>query len=214
MRKSFEIKKGPKQSCRELLCHHASNLPTTPKRIFTLPGKEILCVKTFKKHFPKAQITGIERDPAIFEIICDKGVSCLNANIRQYVYSNNIPTNHFDVVFLDYYSYLNEDVIQDIKAFLANRNIIHKGKPFVLGITLLKAIRGQVEEANQFMRNNIYNGHKQEVANTVQYVGDSLKNFISSEFLGLKSIKLVEAHDYKAIKTSSPMYFFCFTIEI
>lgn len=143
MKKSFETKKGPKQLCRNKLCDSVKS----PSTIITLPSKEMLCVKTFKKRFPKATIIGIESDKAIFNTIIEKGQQCYHTDIRGYLEHQVKPTNHVDLFFFDYYSFLNDNVIKDLQLFIDNDNIFHENKTSILGVTLLKAIRsGEGEE--------------------------------------------------------------------
>jgi hypothetical protein len=209
--RSFETEIGKKQACRDALCLIARSYLGDPKKILTLPGRELLCVKTFKKHFPSSNILGIERNTDDFEIICSKGVNCTNATVREYVSNQTLPTQHLDLVFLDYFSYLSPEIITDITSLLKNRNLLHKGKPFVLGLTLMKAMRGSKDETLDFMRDYIDNGSRIEITNTLSFVESALTAFLSCEFPSAKEITLEHSSEYM---TECSMYFLCFKVTI
>lgn len=206
-KKAFETENGNKQRCRDLLCLHAKTLPSV-KKIITLPSRECLCIKTFKKSFPKANVIAIERDPEIFQEISDKGFNCVNSSVREYIHHQTLMTSHADIVFLDYYSYLHEDIMQDIRALLTNNNLVHKGKPSIIGLTLMKSMRGKHVQGLDFMRDNIYDGHRKEIENNIKNVQDAITNFITCEILDLEEFKFLEAFEYKADNNSTVMYFF------
>jgi hypothetical protein len=209
--RSFETDAGPKQDCRDDLCAATEAYLGTPKKIFTLPGRKALCVKTFKRHFPEANIVGVERIRDDFESICDLGINCTLSSVREYVKHQELPTQHFDVAFLDYFSYLSTEIIEDLDMFLKNRNILHKGKPFVLGLTLMKAMRGSKEDTLDFMKDYIYNGNRIEVANTLASVEMALTAYLSCSFPSAKEIILERSREYT---TECSMYFFCFQITL
>lgn len=206
--RSFETKIGPKQLCRDMLVLQAKNHIPQVNKILTLPGKEALCVKTFKKSFKKVNIVGIERDEEIFNYITDKhGINCLNCDVREYVESCSIKSQHHDIVFLDYYSYLNDNIIKDLKVFISNDNICHKDKPFILGITLMKAMRGNKNATLDFIKNNLYNIERKEIINSLENVKKSLISFISNTRPDLYSIEMLWELEYQANIGSTPMYF-------
>jgi hypothetical protein len=213
-KKSFEIATGPKQECRDILVDQATTHLPGVKNIFTLPGREALCVQTFKRHYPQALIQGVERDEATFEIICSKGILCHNSDVNEFAKSKTLPTNHFDIVFLDYYSFFSKTILRDLKAFLGNKNIVHEGKPFILGLTLMKSVRRDYDDVLDFMKENIYLGDKSDVEPDLITTGSAVKNYLSDEFEDLKSIRLVQQLEYQAQAGSTPMYFFCFSITV
>lgn len=212
-RKSYEIRKGPKQLCRDLICKHAKDKSITPKKIITLPGENLLCVKTFKKQFPKASILGIERDERAFKIICSKGVNCVNSDISTYVNSNTLPTAHADIVFLDYYSPLSQSVASDIKTLLNNDNLIHRGKDLILGVTLSKVPRGVKKYATDFVESYLWNDGTPDLKLDLKTVGEAIGGFISIEANGIKGGEILEMQEYRAERNSAPMYFYCFLIR-
>ena len=209
MKKAYETDKGPKQECRDLIVQHAKSLE--PKTIFTLPAKQGLCVKTFRKHF-KSTIIGVERDEKDFKIIQDTlNIQCYHSDVRQYVHAQTLKTNHHDVVFLDYFSFLNMNVIGDIKAFINNDNILHPDKPFIFAITLAKSMRGQTEDMLSFMSRVVVDGNQRGADNTLEEVNEALVSVLleSNENLGLECLVKKE---YKAQKNSVPMYFLVFKL--
>ena len=211
MARSFEVETGPKQECREILCELTKNYIGTPKKIFTLPGREILCVKTFRRDFPNANIVAVERIAEDFEAICEKGVNCVLGDVRSFVESQTLLTQHIDIAFLDYFSYLNKEIIADLATFLKNRNIVHRGKPLVFGLTLMKAMRGSKEETLEFMKDYIDHGHRAAVTNTLESVESSLMAFLSDTFPSAAEIVAEHSKEYV---TECSMYFFCFRITL
>lgn len=210
MGKSFEKTVGEKQSCREVLCEIAKTRIPSVKCIFTLPSKEALCYKTFLRHFPKSTIVGVEKDTKIYEDLMqnpDFTFNVENVSVKEYA-EKATRGRHFDVVFLDYFSYLNEDIKNDIKLFVGNDNIVHPGTPFVLGITLLKSSRGG--DFVDIVKDLLWKTSAPK--NDLDTVRRALHGYIATE-LSPESIELVEAREYKAAAKSSAMYFFVFIIN-
>lgn len=213
MKRSFEIEYGDKQRCRDELINQSKKHNINVKKILTLPGEQALCVKTFKKSYPKANIIGIERDEQIHRVITEeKGIDCLNCDIREYIHSQTIKSQHHDIVFLDYYSYLNLSVVRDLQAFIKNDNICHKGKEFILGITLSRNMRVKKDDSIDFMRENLYNGRRRLIDNNLDDVCNSVWSFLSSQRNNLEHLSLEYKHKYSAQKGSCEMYFMIFRI--
>lgn len=207
MNKSFEIQKGPKQQIRDLLVKHTNN----PQTILTLPGRKMLCVKTFKKAWPKTTIMGIERSTEDWKEI-SKQMFCYNCDIRSYIELQKIKVSHLDLVFLDYFSFLNSSVEDDIKALLRNEYILHPGKQTILGITLMKSMRGESNQTLNKMK-SIFDGENRDRSNCLLDVGRYLSHFMIDNTIDYPvSFELLENIEYKADKNSSNMYFFCFKI--
>jgi len=208
MNKSFETQKGPKQHVRDLLVKHTQN----PQTILTLPGRKMLCVDTFKKSWPKATVLGIERLKEDWEEISQK-MLCYNCDIRSYIELQKIKVNHLDLIFLDYFSFLNSSVEDDIKALLRNENLLHPNKSSILGITLMKSMRGESEETLNKMKTTIFDGKHKNRENSLEEVGQYLTHFMIDSTIDFPiSFELLENIEYKADKNSSSMYFFCFKI--
>lgn len=206
--KSYE-KSDKKQLCRDMLVKLTEQHIGVPKKVITLPSETAMCVKTFKKHWPEANYIGIERDRDSWVKICKQGINCYNSDIRQFVHSQIIPGQHCDMFFMDYYSYLNANILGDIKGLLSNRNIIHKGKPMLLGLTLMKAMRGDKENTIDFMREYIDNGRRIEMENNLHNVESALATFLSNEFPSAEDTGLEYSLEYE---TGVPMYFLVFKI--
>lgn len=211
MIKSFEITQGPKQAIRDFLTEEAAKLPTCHK-IFTLPGKEALCVQTFRQKYPNATYRAVERIQKDWNIITSKGIDCVLGTIQDYANQHTHPTLHHDVIFLDYFSHLNDDVLEGVKLIVGNPNIVHPGKQFLLGITLSKAMRHGKSSMLDFIKENVYLTPDESPANTLDMVGSALHNYIEtsrveSQFRSIQCLKEVE---YQASETSSHMYFFCY----
>jgi len=210
MTKAFETNQGPKQECRDLIVKHSKQL--NPKTIFTLPAKQGLCVKTFKKHLKPSTIIGVERDEKDFKIIQDTlNMQCYKSDIRQYVYSQTLKTNHHDVVFLDYFSFLNMNVIGDINAFINNDNILHPKKQFILAITLAKSMRGQTEDMLNYMSKVIVDGNQRNADNSLEDVEEALLSVLIDSHSNL-GIECLVKKEYKAQQQSMPMYFLMFLL--
>ena len=205
--KSYEIS-NDKQACRDLLVT-LTNEHTSPNKIITLPSKTALCVKTFKQAWPTANYIGIERDKDAFQEICKQGINCYLSDIREYIHSQTLKTQHVDMFFMDYYSYLNSNVIGDIKALLSNQNLVHKGKPLIIGLTLMKAMRGDKENTIDFMREYIDNGRRINIENNLSNIELALSTFLSNEFPSATETTMLESIEYK---TGVNMYFLVFKI--
>lgn len=213
--KSFAKASGPKQKCREILCKEAKKqLGEEPKAILTLPYKEILCVNTFRKHFPNVNIIGIEREKDIYHEINDKGVYCYNCDVREFAYKSTLLAPHFDIMFLDYYSYLNENVLKDLVSILKNRNIIHKNKSVILGLTLSKGMRDG-GEAKEILRDFVWEGHKKGVANNLDEIGSAVLTYLEHFVPDLVGSQVLQDLEYKADpkRQSATMYFYCFLFK-
>lgn len=203
--KSYEASES-KQQCRDKLVEYTGQA----RKVVTLPSRTALCIKTFKKAWPKANYIGIERDKDSWQEIIDQGIDCYNTDVRQYFHSQTLPSQHTDLIFLDYYSYLNSNILGDLKAVVENNNLTHPGKSFVVGLTLMKAMRGDKVNTIDFMREYIYNGHRQDIDNTLDNVESALSTFLGSEFPNAKSIQCLDAIEYM---TGTPMYFLVFKIR-
>lgn len=208
--KAFETTIGPKQQVRNLLCSHAAKLPTV-RKIFTLPSREALCYYTFKQKFPTAAITCIENQKDIVKILHEKDIECQHTDIK--TYANNVVNleRHHDVVFLDYYSFLSAGILEEIKAFIGNDNIIHQGKPTILGITLMKGMRQNKQDTLDLLSKYRWKGYRTGTENTLKAVSEGVCGFLDIEF-EFTDIKLLESVEYSASKGSTPMYFLLFKL--
>lgn len=215
-KKAFETIYGDKQRCRELICELADQEIgySQVKKIFTLPSKEALCYEVFKRHYKRPRIVCIERDPEICEYLWDeKNIDCTNTTVRDYSQEKVSPEQHHDIIFLDYYSFLSKDILEDIKCFLENDNILHKNKKSIIAITLMKGMRVNKNNTISVMREFIYQGERKEITNNVENVTNAIKNYISCLSIDCKEVKLLESLEYKAGENSSPMYFLVFSVE-
>lgn len=215
MKKSFETSKGPKQAIRDRLCDITQCVVGTPKSIFTLPGREGLCVKTFRKRFgQRVSISGVEREPSDWDLIYNKGINVELSDISNYAKTRVNKCPHFDLVFLDYFGALDQSKLNDIKTFLNNPNIIHKGKSTILGITLSKHVshgrKDRSEARSNLIKSHTYYG---ETANTLDSVGQVLSNFIACELPNMETVRMLEAIEYRAEEGSSTMYFYCLELK-
>jgi hypothetical protein len=211
--KSFETSQGPKQQVRDSIVSLAKDHIPHVHKILTLPGREALCVKTFQKHFPNSSIRGIERNKEDWQKIVDKGIDCIQGTVQDYASQVTSPTLHHDIVFLDYFSFFNKDVLTGIEDVVWNPYILHADKPTILGITLAKAIRHEKDEMLDFIRENIHLEYKEEPINNLDMVGRALLSRVTTK--GRKTFSHVEtlnALEYSADKGSSLMYFFCFKL--
>lgn len=211
MIKSFETQIGPKQLVRNLLVKHTES----PFTILTLPGRKMLCHKTFKKAWPKSTVIGIERLRSDWEEI-SKQMLCYHCDVRSYIEMQKFQCSHLDLVFLDYFSFLNSSVEDDIRSLLRNENILHTGKSTVLGITLMKAIRGDSMETLGKMKSTIFDGKFIKRENNVEEVSRYLAHFMIDVTIDFPiSFELLEKFEYRADEEggSTPMYFFLFKIQ-
>jgi hypothetical protein len=207
--KSFEINEGPKQNIRNLL---VKNSPITPNAILTLPGRKMLCVETFKKAWPNVTVIGIERSREDWETISQK-MLCYNCDVKTYIDRQQNGMSHLDLVFLDYFTYLNTSVEEDIASLLLSDNLLHKGKTTILGITLSKGIRSEADEMLLRMKKSAFNYDRRKITNNLTDVGDYLTNkMIDVTIQREMGIELTDSIEYKAGEGSSTMYFYCFKI--
>lgn len=216
MKKAFETSQGEKQNCRDLLCLRSDEYIgyENVKKIFTLPSREALCYKTFKSHYKRPKIVCVERDEEICSYLWDeKNIDCINSSIQEYANEKVSPEQHHDVVFLDYYSFLSENIKRDIRAFIANRNILHKEKKMILGLTLQKGMRKGKEATLESMRDYLYKGHRREMLNTLELTEEFLHNYLACDF-DLEEVATLESREYQAAEGSTPMYFFVFGIKL
>lgn len=214
MKKSFETSVGEKQRCRDLLCSRSKEvLGTSIKKILTLPSREALCYHTFNKAFKRAKIVCIERDLDICEDLWKQDIDCINTTIQDYAQEKTRVEQHHDVLFLDYYSFMSKSILEDLKALIKNRNILHKGKRAVIGITLMKGMRQNKDETLKIMQNYIYKGERLVMSNTVDSVGEALCNFLGCEF-ELDEVTDLDRIEYRAQDNSTPMYFYTIAIKV
>ena len=212
--KSFETTLGPKQGIRESLVQVALAHIVQVKKIFTLPGKECLCVNTFKQTFPQANIRAVERVKEDWESIIENNVDCTLGTVQDYANQITRPTMHHDIIFLDYFSFLNKDVLTGIKSMIQNSFILHRGKKAILGITLMKAIRQEKDDMLDFINENVYLSKGVVPENTLAMVGHALHCWINRENQTyLQKVELLDSKEYRASETSTPMYFYTFLIE-
>lgn len=208
MNKSFETNQGDKQLVRELLIKHAED----PKTILTLPGRKMLCAKAFKKEWPKANAIAVERNPEDWESI-SQSLLCYNCDLKTYLRSQTIKVSHLDLAFLDYFSFLNASVEEDIQLLLKNENLLHPNKSTILGITLMKAMRGEAEDTLEKMKKTIFDGNYKDRQNSLEEVGTYLTHFMIDTTIDISiSFRLLESLEYKADSGSASMYFFCFKV--
>jgi len=213
MNKSFEIKTGEKQKCRDLICEHAKLKNLNVKTILTLPGRKALCVETFRKQFKKPTIIGLERDSKDFAIIQEtQQFQCFNADIRQWSHAQTLKTNHLDIVFLDYFSFLSTSVLGDITDLLTNDNILHPNKPTLLAITLAKSMRGYTDDMLKFMSSILVDGNRRSAENTLEDVATAVASHILDSIPTIGIETLVEK-EYKAADKSASMYFLAYLLE-
>ena len=213
--KSFETDQGSKQKVRDSLVAQAKEHLPHVHKILTLPGREALCVKTFRKHFPAATLRGVERNKEDWKKITSQGIDCIHGTVQDYSSQVTTPTLHHDVVFLDYFSFLNEDVLSGIESIVWNPYILHKNKQCILGITLMKAIRQEKDEMLELIRNNIHLEVKEEPVNNLDMVGRALlSKIMTKNRKTLTSVELLDSLEYSAGEGSSTMYFFCFKVLI
>jgi len=210
--KPFETTEGPKQSCRDLICDVAGSELDQIKKVFTLPSREALCYHTFTKRYPKAKIACVEREQKICETLWDQGIDCTKTTVREYCNERKRPEQHHDIVFLDYYSFLSEDILNDVRAFLANDNILHPGKPFVLALTLAKGMRVHKDATLSALQTYVYDGERTGVQNDLDAVASALTGMIACDFLDFRDVRLAEAVEYRASSNSAQMYFVVFVI--
>jgi hypothetical protein len=206
--KPFETTQGPKQEVRNLICNHAElHLGTNNiKKIFTLPSKEALCYYNFKERFPKASIKCIEYKEEIVKILHNKDIECQHINIKDYAKNIINLERHHDIIFLDYYSFLSKNILDEISAFITNDNIIHPNKTSIIGITLMKAMRQDKNETLELLSDYRYKGDRKGTKNEVAQIAEGLENFLDVNF-NLSNIEELEAIEYKADKKSTSMYF-------
>lgn len=208
--KSFERIKGPKQQIRELLCRYSP----LAKTILTLPSRKGLCVKTFRRLLNKPVIIGVERDKEIVnEIRENLNITCYHSDLTDYINTQIISTNHFDICFLDYYSNLTNNVMDNIKALIKNDNVIHLGKQCILGITVSKGLRQDGKDILNQMDETIFRFNNDPITNTLENTSSLIAHSLIEEMFNYKfNIEILESMEYNAKNGSSTMYFMCFKI--
>jgi hypothetical protein len=207
--KAYETETGEKQKTRELICQYAMSELNKVGHAFTLPSRQALCIKTFKRYFPKIQVTGVELDKAICKVVQDKGYICENSTVRQFAQEKLRPTKHFDIVFLDYFSYLSSNIFKDIDEFINNDNIMHKGKSTIFAITLSENQRCNENKRNEtlaLLANYKWESNRYGVSADLKDVTNGIVGFISDNSKVKECIEL-HCNDYKATDKSKMMYF-------
>jgi hypothetical protein len=206
--KAFETSTGSKQAIRYSICNQAELTlgKDNIKKIFTLPSREALCYYVFKERFPKASIACIEREKEIVEHLHSKDIECLHTDIKNYSKERTVLERHHDIVFLDYYSFLSTNILSEIKAFISNDNIIHKGKPSLVGITLMKGMRKGKEDTLDLLSDYRWEGYRTGTENNIGDVTEGILGFLDLE-LDIHNIEVLESIEYKAQEQSTPMYF-------
>jgi hypothetical protein len=205
-KKAFETMTGDKQEIREMICYHAKQEIPNVRKIFTLPSREALCYHTFKKKFPVANIECIERKEDIVDELHDKGIECKWTDIKTYA-TLGIKEMHHDVVFLDYYSFLRENILDEIKTFVGNDNIIHSDKPCILGITLSKGMRRDKDLTLDLLSEFRWKGHRTGTENNIEQVTEGIHGFLDISF-NLTELEVLYTKQYEADDDkSATMYF-------
>lgn len=201
--RSFNNVDGIKEEIRELICTSAIDNKISVKRICTLPAKEMLCVKTFKKHFPTASITGLEREKKDFKNICENAVPGLvmeNMTIGQFADKSQL-TTHYDIVFLDYFGPLNNARLSEVTKFINNKNILHYKKDSIIALTFMKHSRQGRGEVFDLIEESFGLFSGLENSNTVENITGVVMSRLQSS-----SITYINSFEYTN-NGGVPMYF-------
>jgi hypothetical protein len=114
---------------------------------------------------------------------------------------------HHDVVFLDYYSFLRENILDEIKTFVGNDNIIHSDKPCILGITLSKGMRRDKDLTLDLLSEFRWKGHRTGTENNIEQVTEGIHGFLDISF-NLTELEVLYTKQYEADDDkSATMYF-------
>jgi hypothetical protein len=209
---------------------------SNPSLILTLPGPKKLDAILFRQHFPTTPIIGLERDPALFEILLNNpGLAPptqsmepghpepfplipYHATIRQYANlflksqkddgdGSNPKTLHHSIIFLDYFGHYDSKKLDDIVAIVSNTNIVHPGKKTLLGVTFQKSQRNGRNAAIKDLKLEAFN---EDPSLSVDGVNEKLSSEIS--LIKDSLINAIEPKEYrnpKGITMYFIMYEFC-----
>lgn len=211
--KSFETNQGPKQEIREFLAQQVRHLKTP--HVLTLPGREGLCVQTLRKANPRTIFRCVERNAADATKVEEaQGVLVERATLFESLSAVRIPTTHLDLAFFDYLGTMSYSTINDLRALLSNRCLVHGGKHLTLAITLLKSARSWGDEQRDLFGHAVddLDGDSEAL-----YQDHLLRNqvILTSIFNqhGAGGM-LVRKEIYQATPESTPMLFYCWRLRI
>jgi len=203
---AYETTTGPKQDCRQDIINAVT---WEPRKAFTLPGREALCVKAFQAQWPTMQIRAAEHVPSQWERLMEAGVDCECIDSTRYLHhADTVRSLHHDILNLDYVSFLHESIIEDLDIIARSTNITEKGKPTILAITLTKAIRLPSPVIAELLQESVSLLESDEQPNCLRHVGLVLQNRFGYQW----SVQPIVSREYKAGKMSTTMYFFLYKI--
>lgn len=210
---SFETTSGHKQSCRDALIAAVrevmSNNPNQP-RIFTLPSEEHICYSQFKEVFPLSSIFCINYDKNICQVLNNKGITTENTSTNEYFSSFPKWQAPFNSLFLDYFSFYNESVEEDLRN-IANKPNITGSDWTAIGITLSKAIRADKDGVREKVNKSLKTKQDENILVDL----DSMRAYIGCEIFSKYHVKYCFDLEYtaKEDKTSATMWFICIKVK-
>jgi hypothetical protein len=225
MNAPYNITTGDKQYCREALVSSIKRYcpKTAYKSFFLLPSEEAHDAYLLQKHWPKAKIVCVERDPDIHTRANRKHPFHVeNESVASFtLQQRNI---RFDSAFLDYMGVADRDRMNEIAVFVNQYAADH----FVLGLTFSMNARNKLEELSELVReygvlteeeekaatfNKVWiNGKVPSSAvegvvwNTAENVMHMVCGFIDSHTRGF-ALEIIDCITYKARDRSSFMHF-------
>lgn len=208
MIKPFETTAGPKQLCRLKLVDAIRETVDRTPRILTLPSKEHLCYDAFKTAFPVSNIVCLELDREIAATLNAQGITTENVDTTTYLKAYQPWQSPFDAIFLDYYSFLTESVIDDLRTVAAHSNVFGAGWS-VLGLTLQKAIRFDKSGIEGRIDQGLRTRQNEEIACDINTVA----GFIECEIFHNFRVKLWHKVEYRASAESASMWFMIFLLK-
>jgi len=208
LKRPFETISGPKHDCRLKLIEATKEIGVTVPRILTLPSKEHLCYSTFKEGFPTSNIVCLERDKEIAAALNNKGITTECVDTTTYLESYQPWQQPFNTIFLDYYSFLTESVISDLKTIADKPNIVGDNWS-VLGLTLQKSIRHDKSRIEVILDKYLRTRQNE----TIECDIDSVASLVACEIFRDYRVKIWHSVEYKATANSVPMWFYVFLIK-
>lgn len=225
-KKSFETTIGYKQQCREDIVTYAKHCniggPYVRANVLTLPSREHICYDLFKATWPKARIICLESERDIADQLNDEGIHTIHAKTTDYLRSVDKYGGNFNIVFLDYYSFITQSVLDDVGLLVRGNDnnpfLLQdpaKG-PSVVAVTLQKAVRQGIDKTRSKLLSGLIKQEDcfREIENgcDINMVKSLLIRSMSSSDEVNRIVVPLIAREYKAEEGSTPMFFFLFKI--
>lgn len=214
--KAHEAITGPKEEIRQLLVSETKKLYVNqPIQILTMPGEKHLCVDRFKQNFPNSRITCIEKNKDICNSLQEIGLHPIRKTMSEYLESVSTNEGPFQLIYLDYFSYMNSSVTNDLH-ILANGNglsngiLPEKGQKAIVGITLSQSQRSGLDKASELI-----SSVKTRAQENIEINKDYILARIKAEFhvnFYCQDIRHPN-EEYRSGDRTMDMYFFCLLLE-